>query len=218
MRCQVRAIAAAQCYPIVFTAFLEDPQTGRRRSRQPPTIRTNQQEENEMTTPADRAERAKVDRWIADWNVKQILAYNEQVKRREEQYKKCEERERSEDDSFTYPEHMKKWDAEFDFGEHIRRRFPVGMFLDSIEEDRDGDWRPSVKQLMRVAETGKELFYAAIGHIDATEEFLDEARGQFGPLVDAALEVMNESIERRDPVTGEFTIHVWPPERPARRT
>ena len=169
-----------------------------------------------MTTPAERAERAKVDRWIADWNAKQILAYNEQVERREEQYKKCEERERGKDDGFTFPEHLKNWEAEHDFVEHMRRRFPVGAFLDSIEEDRDGDWRPSLTQLMQVAETGMELFYAAIGHIDATEEFLKEARGRWGPLVDAALQEMDESIERRDPVTGEITVHVWPPERTTR--
>jgi hypothetical protein len=82
-------------------------------------------------------------------------------------------------------------------------QFPVGAFLDTIKEDYDGDWRPSSAQLMRVAETGMELFYAAIGHIDATKEFLEEARSQWGPLVDAALDEMHESIERRDPVTGE---------------
>jgi hypothetical protein len=171
-----------------------------------------------MTTPAERAERAKVDRWIADWNAKQILAYNEQVKRREELYKKCEERERGKDDGCTLSEHLKKGEAEHHFGEHIRRRLPVGAFLDTIEEDRDGDWHPSLYQLLEVANIGVELFYAAIGHIDATEEFLEEARSQWGPLVDAALEEMNESIERRDPVTGEFTVHVWPPKRTARRT
>ena len=156
-----------------------------------------------MTTQAERAKRAKVDRWIADWNAKQILAYNEQVKRREEQYKKFEELQRAKVDGFTFPEHLKKRSAEHRFGEHIRRRLPVGVFLDTIAEDRDGDGRPSLTQLMQVAKTGVKLFYAAIGHIDATEEFLDEARSQWGPLVDAALEEMHGSIERRDPVTGE---------------
>jgi hypothetical protein len=33
--------------------------------------------------------------------------------------------------------------------------------------------------------------------------FLEEARGMWGPLVDAALLEMHGSIERRDPVTGE---------------
>jgi hypothetical protein len=163
-----------------------------------------------MTTQAERAERARADEWIASWNAKQILAYEKQVAEREELHRKCEERERGKDDGFTYPEHLKELVAEHDWGEHIRRRLPVGAFLDAIEEDLDGDWRPSLTQLMQVAETGKELFYAAIGHIDATEEFLEEARSQWGPLVDAALEEMNESIERRDPVTGEFTVHVWP--------
>jgi hypothetical protein len=155
-----------------------------------------------MTTQAERAKRAKVDRWIADWNAKQILAYNEQVKRRKELYKKCEERLRGKHDGFTFPAHLKKRAAEHHFDKHIHRRFPVGAFLDSIKEDYDGDSRPSLTQLMQVAETGVELFYAAIGHIDATEEFLEEARSQWGPLVDAALEEMHE-IERRDPVTGE---------------
>jgi hypothetical protein len=171
-----------------------------------------------MMTPDELAELAEVDRWIADWNTKQILAYNEQVKRREEQYKKFEERQRGKVDGFTFPEHLKKRSAEHRFGEHIRRRLPVGVFLDTIEEDRDGDGRPSLTQLMQVAKTGVKLFYAAIGHIDATEEFLEEARGEWGPLVDAALEEMHESIERRDPVTGQFTVHVWPPKRTARRT
>jgi hypothetical protein len=132
-----------------------------------------------------------VDRWIADWNAKQILAYDEQVA------------ERGKDDGFTYPEHVEELVADYDFGEHIRRRVPVGVFLDSIKEDYDGDRRPSLTQLMQVAETGTLLFYAAIGHIDATDEFLEEARGNWGPLVDAALEEMNGSIERRDPVIGE---------------
>jgi hypothetical protein len=166
-----------------------------------------------MTTPAERAERAKVDRWIADWNAKQILAYDKQVAEREELHRKCEERERGKDDGFTYPEHLKEGEAKYDFGEHIRRRLPVGAHLDFIEEDRDGGWRPSVYQLLEVARTGVGLFYAAIGHVDATEEFLREARAQWGKLVDTALEEMDGSIERRDPVTGEFTVPAWPPRK-----
>ena len=166
-----------------------------------------------MTTPDEQGEWARVDRWIASWNAKQILAYDKAVAEREELHRKCEERERGKDDGFVFPEGMKEWEAQHDFGEYMRRRFPVGAFFDSIEEDRDGDWRPSLTKLMQVAETGVELFYAAIGHIDATELFLEEARGRWGPLVDAALQEMYESIERRDPVTGEFTVHVWPPER-----
>jgi hypothetical protein len=112
------------------------------------------------------------------------------------------------DDAFTFLPQWKEWEAEHAFGVHIRYRLPVGTFFDAIEEDRHGDRRPSVTQLMHVAETGVDLFYAAIGHIDATEEFLEEARGRWGPLVDAGLEEMYE-FERRDPVTGEITVHVW---------
>ncbi|OBA81547.1 hypothetical protein A9W99_02745 [Mycobacterium sp. 1164966.3] len=90
-------------------------------------------------------------------------------------------------------------------------RLPVGAFLEIIQADRDGDRRPSCKQLMKVAETGVQLFYAAIGHIDATEEFLEEARSEWGPLGGGGRDA---DIERRDPVTGEFTIDVWPPEAP----
>jgi hypothetical protein len=41
-------------------------------------------ERQRMPTRAERAERAKVDRWIADSNAKQILAYDKQVAEREE--------------------------------------------------------------------------------------------------------------------------------------
>ena len=159
-----------------------------------------------MTTPAERAEQAKVDRWLADWSAKQILAYNEHVERREEQYKKWEEQGLDEKDGFLYSDHLKEWQAAYAFSEHLRRCLPVGALLEIIQEDRDGDRRSSCKQLMEVAKTGVQLFYAAIGHIDATEEFLEEARSEWGPLVDAALEEMYE-CERRDPVTGEFTVH-----------
>ena len=102
-----------------------------------------------MTTPDEQAEWARVDRWIASWNANQILAYDKAVAEREELHRKCEERERANDDGFTLPERLKEWEAEHDFGEHVRRRFPVGAFFDSIEEDRDGDWRPSLTKLCR---------------------------------------------------------------------
>jgi hypothetical protein len=157
-----------------------------------------------MTTPEQQlADRARADEWIASWNAKQVRDYDEQVAKREELLR---------DDGL---EHLREWEAQDAFSEHMRLRFPLGTFFDSIKVDYDGDWRPSLKQLMQVAETGKDLFYAAIGHPDATEEFLDEASEQWGPLVDTALQEMSESIERRDPVTGKFTIHVWPPERTA---
>lgn len=117
-----------------------------------------------MTTHAERAELAEVDRWIQSWNNKQILAYDKQVATREKQYRRDEERPRGKDDGFVRSDDLKEVDAQYNWGEHIRRRLPVGAFLDSIKEDRDGDSRPSCAQLMEVARTGKELFYAAVGH------------------------------------------------------
>jgi hypothetical protein len=170
------------------------------------------EKEEQIMTPDELADQARVDEWIASWNAKQILDYDEQVAKREELDRRREERERREDDGYIFPKYLKEQLAQHDFAEHIRRRFPVGTFFDSIKEDYDGDRRASSKQLMQVAEIGMQLFYAAISHIDATTEFLDDARYEWGALVDAVLERMDGSIERRDPVTGEFTVHVWPPE------
>ncbi len=94
-------------------------------------------------TPGERHTLAGVDRWIASWNANQILAYDKQVADREETHRECEERERGKDDGFALPEKLKEWEARVDWGECMRRRFPLGAFFDSIEEDRDGDWRPS---------------------------------------------------------------------------
>lgn len=148
--------------------------------------------------PDELADQARVDEQIASWNAEQILDYENQERRLH-------------DGGNSVPERVKESLRQLDFGELMSRRFPVGMFFDSIKEDYDGGRRPSCTQLMQVAETGKELFYAAIGHIDANEEFLEDARSYWGPLVDAALAEMDGSIERRDRVTGEFTVHVWPP-------
>lgn len=59
-------------------------------------------------TPDELTEQARVDEWIASWNAKQILAYEEQVAKREELHRKCEERERGKDNGFTFPEHLKE--------------------------------------------------------------------------------------------------------------
>jgi hypothetical protein len=149
-----------------------------------------------MTTEEQLAERAKADEFIASWNKQQIVAYDEAVEEREK-------RVRAKDDGAALPRAVEERLAKLDFDEHIRYRLPVGALLDVIEEDRDGDRRPSRYQLRQIAMSGVELFCAAICHIDASEEFLEEARGMWGPLVDAALDEMHESIERRDPVTGE---------------
>jgi hypothetical protein len=158
-----------------------------------------------MTTEEQLAERAKADEWIASWNKMQMVAYDEAVEERKK-------RVRAKDDGAALPRAVEERLAKLDFDEHIRYRLPVGAVLDTIEVDRDGDRRPSLFQLRQAAMSGVELFCAAIGHIDASEEFLEEARDMWGPLVDAALQEMHGSIERRDPVTVEFTVHVWPPE------
>ena len=145
-----------------------------------------------MTTEEQLAERAKADEWIASWNKMQSVAYDEEVKEREK-------RVRAKDDGAALPRAVEERLAKLDFDEHIRYRLPVGALLDTIEVDRDGDRRPSLYQLRQVAMSGVELFCAAIGHIDASEEFLEEARDMWGPLVDAALQEMNGSIQRRDP-------------------
>lgn len=139
-----------------------------------------------MKNPADVAERARVDRRIAEWNAKQITVYDEHVKARDGKDETGAGQERDSD----FPEYLTTFLADYDFGEHIRCRFPVGFFLDSINEEGEGDHR-SVSQLIQVAETGVLLLYAAIGHVNATEEFLEEARSRWGPLVDAALQEMN---------------------------
>jgi hypothetical protein len=70
---------------------------------------------------------------------------------------------------------------------HERNQHPVGMFLDLVDYDK----RPTAEQLMLVAEVGHNLLYAALGHPDATEGFLEEARETWGPLVDAGLQEMS---------------------------
>ena len=70
---------------------------------------------------------------------------------------------------------------------HERNQHPVGMFLDLVEVDK----RPTAEQLMLVAEVGHDLLSAALGHPDATEDFLEEARENWGPLVDVALREMS---------------------------
>ena len=133
-----------------------------------------------MTTEEQLAERAKADEWIASWNKMQMVAYDEAVEERKK-------RVRAKDDGAALPRAVEERLAKLDFNEHIRYRLPVGALLDTIEVDRDGDRRTSLHLLRQVAMSGVELLCAAICHIDASEEFLEEARGMWGPLVDAAL-------------------------------
>lgn len=78
--------------------------------------------------------------------------------------------------------------AEYDRGIHERNQLPVGMLLDLISAKHLGDRSATTYQLMVVAEVARDLLFAAIFHPDATEDFLQEARGEIGPLVDMALD------------------------------
>ena len=60
---------------------------------------------------------------------------------------------------------------------------------------------------MVVAEAGRDLFRAAICHPDATEEFLEEASEQFGPIVEATL---FDDPEYRWRVTGGEAGYRYP--------
>jgi chaperone required for assembly of F1-ATPase len=70
----------------------------------------------------------------------------------------------------------------------VRNQIPVGVLFNSISEEHLGDRQATSNELLRVADVGVELFYAAIAHRDATPEILEEAREHWGPLVDVALE------------------------------
>lgn len=78
--------------------------------------------------------------------------------------------------------------ADYNRGLHERNQLPVGMILDLISAKHLGDRPATTYQLMVAAEVGRDLFFAAIFHPDATEEFLQEARDEIGPLVDMALD------------------------------
>jgi hypothetical protein len=155
-----------------------------------------------MTTPDQLADRARVDQWIASWNAKQILAYNKQVAERDEMHRKCEERERGKDDGFALPEKLKEWEAKYDFGEHMRRRFPVGAFHDAIGNGKPDSPPAPAFQLMNAAKTGQQLLCSAIALADDQDnaEFFIEAYENWGPLVDAVLEMCDR--EYRDSRTG----------------
>jgi hypothetical protein len=86
------------------------------------------------------------------------------------------------------PEDVVESMVEFFRQGHIRDQLTVGVLLDSISERRLGDRQATPNELLRVAEVGKDLFYAAIAHRDATPEVLKEACELWGPLVNAARE------------------------------
>ena len=75
----------------------------------------------------------------------------------------------------------------YDENMRVRNRITIGALLESISEEHLGDRHASPDELLRVADVGKDLLYAALGHRDATSAVLDEAREHWGPLVDVAL-------------------------------
>ena len=70
----------------------------------------------------------------------------------------------------------------------VRNQVTVGALLGSISHEHLGDRQASPDELLRVADVGKNLLYAALGHRDATPAVLEEAREFWGSLVDAALQ------------------------------
>ena len=68
----------------------------------------------------------------------------------------------------------------------MRNQLTIGVLLDSISEEHVGDRQATIKELLRVAAVGVDLFYTVISHRDFTPEVLEEARAYWGPLVDVA--------------------------------
>ena len=77
--------------------------------------------------------------------------------------------------------------AECDRDIAIRNRLTVGQLLASISREHLDGHAATEEQLLRVADVGKELLYAALTHGDMTDAVLDEARSLWGPLVDVAV-------------------------------
>ena len=144
-----------------------------------------------MTTTEQVAKRVEVDTWIANWLAEDAVRFD----------KKAADNAEMGSESSTL-ELLNK----FEFAEHMRRRLPVGSFLDKTDVDETGAWKPSTLSLFQVFETGKMLVNAALSHPDATEEFLEQARDEWGPVTDEALDYLScaDEIPRRDPVTNEW--------------
>jgi hypothetical protein len=151
----------------------------------------SEQRRSKMTVKSAR------DKRIRNWHLKSEAEFEEKVKK--------------ETDLPTggLPESVLNACAHYDRNIHERNQYPLGMFLDLIDMRHLGDRRATMEQLLMVANTGRELFLAAILHPDVTDEFLEEARSLFGSLVDTALHDTQEYY-RRDPVTGEETYHGRP--------
>ena len=84
-------------------------------------------------------------------------------------------------------EYLNRFSEEFDRQDQERNKLTVGELLDSINGILN--LNITAKDLMKVAEIGKLLFYQAIitGYDDSNQEFMEEAYGAWGPVVDAIL-------------------------------
>jgi hypothetical protein len=71
----------------------------------------------------------------------------------------------------------------------VRNQLTIGELLDSISEEHL-DRQATLNELMRIAEVAVDLFLTVFAHRDVTAEVLEEARGQWGPLVGAALQML----------------------------
>jgi hypothetical protein len=66
----------------------------------------------------------------------------------------------------------------------VRNQLTIGELLHSISEEHLGDRQATLDELMRIADVGVDPFFTVSAHRDVTAEVLEEARGQWGPLVD----------------------------------
>jgi hypothetical protein len=91
----------------------------------------------------------------------------------------------------------------------VRNQLTIGELLDSISEEHLGDRQATLNELMRIADVGVELFYAAIAHRDVTPGVLEEARRRWGPLADVArlMLAVDKPRRRGDQYGSRVTNH-----------
>lgn len=132
--------------------------------------------------------------WIMSW-----------LERDEQEFTRAATRRRERDQvtgGLGLPPEVLRMSEELALERHRRDQFPVGVFLDLIDKPQNGGRKLTGEELMVVAQTGRDLFYAAICAADEDDnrEFFVCALGYYGPLVDAALEECG--LDRRDQLTG----------------
>ena len=99
-------------------------------------------------------------------------------------------------------EYLNRFKEYCDREDQERNKLTVGELLDSISCILN--LNITAKDLMKVAEIGKLLFYEAICTADDQDnaEFFEEAYSAWGPVVDAVLQECNR--EDRDTLTGRL--------------